>query len=137
VKSIANALQASEPERQVTFTIANDVVVQGDEGLLRVALENLLNNAWKFSSKQPQAHIEFGVTDQGEHVVYFVRDNGAGFDMAYANKLFGPFQRLHSINEFPGTGIGLATVQRIMHRHGGRIRAEAAVSEGATFYFTL
>jgi light-regulated signal transduction histidine kinase (bacteriophytochrome) len=99
---------------------------------------NLLNNAWKFSSKNPYARIEFGVLSADAEIpVYFVRDNGTGFDMAFANKLFGPFQRLHSATEFPGNGIGLATVQRIAHRHGGRAWAEGALQEGATFYFTL
>jgi light-regulated signal transduction histidine kinase (bacteriophytochrome) len=101
-------------------------------------LDNLLNNAWKFSSKQAQAQVEFGVTpaDAGR-AVYFVRDDGAGFDMAYTSKLFSPFQRLHGMQEFSGNGIGLATVQRIVHRHGGRVWADGAVGRGATFYFTL
>lgn len=109
----------------------------GDRSLLRVVLENLLGNAWKFTSKHPRARIEFGITEQDGRTVYFVRDDGAGFDMAYANKLFTPFQRLHGSNEFDGTGIGLATVQRIIYRHGGSVWAEGEVERGATFYFTL
>jgi light-regulated signal transduction histidine kinase (bacteriophytochrome) len=100
-------------------------------------LENLLGNAWKFASKVAAARIEFGQAEDGGAAVYYVRDNGAGFDMAYAREIFAPFQRLHHASEFPGTGIGLATVQRIVRRHGGRIWAEAAVNQGATFHFTL
>jgi light-regulated signal transduction histidine kinase (bacteriophytochrome) len=102
-----------------------------------VALQNLVNNAWKFTSKTADARIEFGCTEDTNPPEFYVRDNGAGFDMAYVNKLFGAFQRLHAMEEFTGTGIGLATVQRIMHRHGGFIRAEGALNKGATFYFTL
>ena len=102
-----------------------------------MALQNLIGNAWKFTTKQPQARIEFGCTNEGGATEYYIRDNGAGFDMIYANKLFGAFQRLHALDEFAGTGIGLATVQRVIRRHSGAIRAEAAVNEGATFYFTL
>jgi light-regulated signal transduction histidine kinase (bacteriophytochrome) len=136
-QSIAANLQAADPDRQGTWQIAENVTAEGDTRLLRVALENLLGNAWKFTGKQPTATITFGTTDRDGERVYFVRDDGAGFDMTYANKLFGAFQRLHDLNEFPGTGIGLATVARIIHRHGGRVWAEGAVGKGATFYFTL
>ncbi|MCG3206938.1 MAG: Adaptive-response sensory-kinase SasA [Anaerolineae bacterium] len=137
-RSIAAELCAAEPDRQVEFVIAPDVVVTADAHLMRVALENLLGNAFKFTAKQAAARIEFGVLPQPkDHAVYFVRDDGAGFDMAYIDKLFGAFQRLHTPAEFSGTGIGLATVQRIIHRHGGRVWAEGAVNQGATFYFTL
>jgi light-regulated signal transduction histidine kinase (bacteriophytochrome) len=134
---VAAEIEQRQPERQVEVAIAPDLVVKGDGKLLRIALENLLGNAWKFTAKQPKARIEFGVTQSEGKPAYFVRDNGAGFDMAFADKLFGAFQRLHQANEFEGTGIGLATVQRIIHRHGGRIWAEGAVGQGATFYFTL
>ena len=112
-------------------------MVNGDARLLRVALENLLGNAWKFTGKRDQARIEFGLTEHDGQQACFVRDDGAGFDMAYADKLFGAFQRLHDHSEFQGEGIGLATVQRIMHRHGGQVWAEGAPEQGATFYFTL
>jgi PAS domain S-box-containing protein len=136
-KNIARDLREQEPERRVTFVIAEDVAVQGDKRLLQAALQNLLDNAWKYTSKHPEAHIEFGVTEQDGQPVYFVRDDGAGFDMAYSGKLFGAFQRLHGVGEFPGTGVGLATVARIVHRHGGRVWVQAEVEKGATFYFTL
>ncbi|MBO3458845.1 GAF domain-containing protein [Aetokthonos hydrillicola Thurmond2011] len=136
--SICNEFQHSQPERRVDFVIQAGLLAQGDIRLLRVLLVNLLNNAWKFTSKHAQARIEFGATNTETDIpVYFVRDDGAGFDMTYANKLFGPFQRLHGMHEFPGNGIGLATVQRIVHRHGGRVWAEGSVERGATFYFTL
>jgi signal transduction histidine kinase len=136
-RAVAGELQQAEPDRQVTFVIADGLVVDGDPRLLRVVLENLLDNAWKFTGKHPRARIEFGRTQRDGDTVYFVRDNGVGFNMAYADKLFGAFQRLHTRAEFEGTGIGLATVQRIIHRHGGGIRAEGAEGQGATFYFTL
>ncbi|MBI4319890.1 MAG: HAMP domain-containing protein [Chloroflexi bacterium] len=137
VGTIAAELRQTEPERQVEFVIAEGLVAMGDTRLLRVALENLLGNAWKFTGKHPSARIEFGVVEQDGKPAYFVRDDGAGFDMAYADRLFGAFQRLHTPMEFPGSGIGLATVQRIIHRHGGDVWAEGAVEQGATFYFTL
>lgn len=136
-KAAAAELQNGEPERQVEFVIAEGMEVNGDKRLLMVVLENLLGNAWKFTEKHPRARIECGVTQVNGKPAYFVRDDGAGFDMAYADKLFGAFQRLHGTTEFSGTGIGLATVQRIIHRHGGQVWAEGAVEQGATFYFTL
>jgi light-regulated signal transduction histidine kinase (bacteriophytochrome) len=136
--SICLELARSQPERAVAVSVQPGLNAQGDARLLQVLLMNLLNNAWKFTNKQPQAQIEFGqLVDDDGAAVYFVRDNGAGFDMAFASKLFGPFQRLHNVNEFPGNGIGLATVQRVAHRHGGRVWAESALDQGATFYFTL
>jgi light-regulated signal transduction histidine kinase (bacteriophytochrome) len=137
VEEIAAELQQTQPERHVELVISRGLTASGDRQLLRVALVNLLGNAWKFTGKRQQARIEFGATQNGDKKAYFVRDNGAGFDMTYANKLFGAFQRLHETTEFPGTGIGLATVQRIIHRHGGSVWAEGAMGEGATFYFTL
>jgi PAS domain S-box-containing protein len=137
VRGIADELQARQPERKVEWIITDGLVVDADRRLLQVALTNLLSNAWKFTSKRPTSQIEFGRTEQSGEIVYFVRDTGAGFDMAYANKLFGAFQRLHGVNEFEGTGIGLATVQRVISRHGGRIWAEGHVDVGATFYFTI
>jgi light-regulated signal transduction histidine kinase (bacteriophytochrome) len=131
-------LQQAEPDRQVNLVIQPGLVAQGDAHLLQVVLENLLHNAWKFTSQQPQAQIEFGAIGQTNgSLAYFVRDNGAGFDMAYVDKLFKPFQRLHSMNQFPGNGIGLATVQRIVRRHGGRVWAEGHPGQSATFCFTL
>lgn len=137
VKNIAGELQQSAPERNAEFNIAEGVVARGDENLLRAVLDNLLSNAWKFTSKHPSAKIEFNVTENNGNSVYFVRDDGAGFDMAYADKLFSPFQRLHKTTEFPGTGVGLATVKRIIARHGGDVWAEGEVEKGATVYFTL
>jgi len=136
-QAVTAELKKMEPERQVEFVIAGRLMVKGDERLLKIVLENLLGNAWKFTGNNPKAKIEFGVTQVDGRSAYFVRDNGAGFDMAYANKLFGAFQRLHAPSEFPGSGIGLATVQRIIHRHGGQVWAEGTVGQGATFYFTL
>ncbi len=136
--SVLTDLQTREPDREVGWHIEPGLVALGDTHLLRVALDNLLGNAWKFTAKQAHAHFEFGALRQETGgPVYFVRDNGVGFDMTYADKLFGAFQRLHNVSEFPGTGIGLATVQRIIRRHGGRVWAEGATGKGATFYFSL
>jgi PAS domain S-box-containing protein len=136
-EEIAMSLRESHPEHEVTFSVMPGLMVEGDPRLLHIALENLLSNAWKFTAKQEQPIIEFGQKAHAKERTFYVRDNGVGFDMAYANKLFGVFQRLHSISEFPGTGVGLATVQRIITIHGGRIWAESAEGKGATFYFTL
>jgi PAS domain S-box-containing protein len=134
---ITAELRRHEPERQVNVIIQPAVNGHGDRRLLRTVLENLLGNAWKFTSKLPSARIEFGAETHGAGKVYFVRDDGAGFDMAYVAKLFGVFQRLHSPGEFAGTGVGLASVQRIIHRHGGKVWANAVPQQGATFFFTL
>lgn len=134
---VATELQQEDSGRQVTFEVAEGAVTMGDPHLLRTVLDNLMGNAWKFTGNHPTAKIEFGVTENDGRPAYFVRDDGAGFDMAYAANLFGAFQRLHAMTEFSGTGIGLATVQRIIHRHGGRVWAEAEVEQGATFFFTL
>ncbi len=135
--SVVADLRRAEPRRLVEVVIQPDLQTEGDAKLLRIALVNLLANAWKFTGKQPAARIELGSQDNGGERAFYVRDNGAGFDMTYADKLFSAFQRLHAASEFPGTGIGLAIVQRIVHRHGGRVWAEGAVNQGATFYFAL
>ncbi len=135
--AVAKPLAAADRERVVELVIAEGLVCYADPHLCRNLLDNLLGNAWKFSSKVMNARVELGSTTKDGEVVFFVRDNGAGFDMAHANKLFAPFQRLHTSTEFQGTGIGLATSQRIVHRHGGRLWAEGSVDGGATFYFTL
>jgi signal transduction histidine kinase len=134
---ILNDLKQQNPTHKVHTEVWTDIVVNADQKLLRIVFENLLGNAWKFSSKQANPRIEVGTMRDGKRETYFVRDNGAGFDMKYADKLFGPFQRLHAMNEYPGTGIGLATVQRIIHRHGGRIWFDSKSGQGAVFYFTL
>jgi signal transduction histidine kinase len=136
-RGCAEVLQQSEPTRAVEWVIPADLRGHADPRLIKIVFENLLSNAWKFTRKKPRARIEVGQLARDGERTYFVRDDGAGFDMAQAEKLFAPFQRLHTAAEFEGTGVGLATVQRIIHRHGGRIWAEAAVGEGATFYFTL
>ncbi len=136
-KSIKSELQRRQPERDVSFVISECVSAEGDSSLLRVVMENLLNNAWKYTSGREKGRIEFGCKQESGTTVYYVRDNGAGFDPENIDRLFKPFQRLHSKSEFPGTGVGLATVQRIIHRHGGEIWAEAKVGEGAAFYFIL
>ena len=136
-ESIAAELKESNPERIVNFSVQNDMIVFGDRNLIQIALQNLLNNAWKYSKNQPETLIEFGSFNKDEQIIYFIRDNGVGFDMHYVDKLFGAFQRLHSQSEFEGTGIGLATVQRIIRRHQGNIWAESIVNEGTTFFFTL
>lgn len=136
-RDIVDELRMSHPQRQVSVSIQDRLSATGDPGLLRSALENLLGNAWKYTSRRTEANIEFGTCVEDGTRVFFVRDNGAGFDMQYVDKLFGAFQRLHGPNEFEGTGIGLATVQRIIHRHGGRVWAEGETDKGAAFYFTL
>ncbi|MBE0699885.1 MAG: GAF domain-containing protein [Anaerolineaceae bacterium] len=137
VHEIAFELEKVNPLRKVTFQISPNLVVNADPNLIKIAMENLLNNAYKFTGNRKQAKIQVGASEQGGERVYFVKDNGTGFNMEYADKLFNPFQRLHTTKEFPGTGIGLVTVQRIIHRHGVRIWPEAAPGQGATFYFTL
>jgi light-regulated signal transduction histidine kinase (bacteriophytochrome) len=138
VRLVAAELQQLQPTRHVDFSIAEGITAQCDRQLLHIVLENLLGNAWKFTGQRESAHIEFGAGLQVDgSTAYFVRDNGAGFDMAYAGNLFAAFQRLHSEEQFPGIGIGLATVQRIIHRHGGRVWADGKVGQGATFYFTI
>lgn len=137
VKKLADELVDMEPERKIDFIVQKDVIVKGDERLLYIVIDNLVRNAWKFTSKHLTAKVEFGKQQQNDQTIYFIRDDGAGFEMQYAQKLFGAFQRLHSASEFPGTGIGLATVQRIIHKHGGNIWAEGEVEKGAAFYFTI
>jgi PAS domain S-box-containing protein len=136
-RTVANQLVAGDPQRQVELVVEEGLLACVDLQLGRNLLDNLVGNAWKFTSKASAARIEVGSTEKDGAPAFFVRDNGAGFDMAYAAKLFTPFQRLHTVTEFPGTGIGLATAQRIVHRHGGRIWADGVVNGGATFYFTL
>jgi light-regulated signal transduction histidine kinase (bacteriophytochrome) len=136
-RQVSQELQSSQPARSVEFILPEQLVVKADSRLIRIALENLLGNAWKFTSKSAYARIEFGSLLQDEKKVLFVRDNGVGFDMAYKSKLFSAFQRLHPANEFEGSGIGLSIVHRIIHRHGGQVWAEGEIGRGATFYFTI
>ena len=136
-REVVEELRCASPDRQVRVDIEPDLTALADATLLRNVLSNLLGNAWKYSEKTPAPEIAFGKVQQQDEAAYFVRDNGAGFDMQYADKLFQPFQRLHRDSEFAGTGLGLASVRRIVERHGGRIWAEAEKGRGATFYFTL
>jgi len=137
VESNLDRLRQSDPERKIVVDIEPNVKAKGDQALLDIAVSNLVENAWKYSSKKPNAKIRFATQQQNGQVVYYIKDNGEGFDTRYMDKLFGPFQRLHTNDEFPGTGIGLATVSRIISRHGGKIWANAKVGRGATFYFTF
>jgi signal transduction histidine kinase len=137
VRAVLDDFQKMEPDRQVECIVANNVFATADPQLLRAVLENLLGNAWKFTRQQEHPRIEFGYGQYKGQAAYFVKDNGAGFDMTYGHKLFGAFQRLHAYTEYPGVGVGLATVHRIIQRHGGQIWAEGAVGKGATFHFTL
>jgi signal transduction histidine kinase len=134
---VVDELRRASPDRQVNVVIAPGMTVQGDPTLLRMALENLLGNAWKYSAKVALAEVRFEAIHQGGRTQYVVSDNGAGFDMRFADRLFGVFQRLHSSSDFQGTGIGLASVRRIVRRHGGEIWAESEVGQGASFHFTL
>ncbi|HLP14785.1 MAG TPA: PAS domain S-box protein [Bacteroidota bacterium] len=136
-RSIAEDLQEMQPERRIEWRIQDGMIAHADERMLRMVFEHLMGNSWKFTSKHPTALIEVGMKQEAGGPVYFVRDDGAGFDMKYAQKLFGAFQRLHGVTEFPGTGVGLATVQRIIHRHAGAVWAVAEVEKGATIYFTI
>jgi len=136
-RGVIDELQEKEPSRKVAVEIASGLAAHGDAHLIAILLVNLLGNAWKYTSKQPEAQIAFGQQYTGNETIFFIRDNGAGFDMAGAGRLFAPFQRLHLDSDFEGTGIGLATVQRIISRHGGRVWTEATVGKGATFFFTV
>jgi light-regulated signal transduction histidine kinase (bacteriophytochrome) len=136
-QAVVIELRQQFPERAVELAIAQPLPVNADANLMRIAMENLIGNAWKFSSRKEAGRIELGSVEFQGKPAYFVRDNGAGFDMQYAHRLFNPFQRLHAASEFEGSGIGLAIVQRVILRHGGRVWAEAVPGQGATFYFTL
>jgi light-regulated signal transduction histidine kinase (bacteriophytochrome) len=136
-RRLIDAMRAQQPDRPVEVVLQPGVRAIGDPNLLRVVMDNLLNNAWKYTSRTAHARIEFGMTESDGQQVYYVQDNGAGYDPAYADKLFKPFQRLHRTDEFEGHGIGLATVLRVVSRHGGRAWSNGAIGKGATFYFTL
>jgi light-regulated signal transduction histidine kinase (bacteriophytochrome) len=136
-RDIIADLQVNNPARHVSITVGNDLTVKADESLVRVVLENLIDNAWKFTSRKGSAEITVDQIEKEDRKVFYVKDNGVGLNMQYANKLFGPFQRLHSVDDFPGTGVGLATVHRIVQRHGGQIWVESEPNKGTTFYFTL
>jgi light-regulated signal transduction histidine kinase (bacteriophytochrome) len=135
--SVAADLEQKHSESRVTFCVGPEMIVDADPGLIRILLENLLGNAWKFTAKTSEPRVEVGCARNENGLTYFVKDNGAGFNMAYAHQLFAPFRRLHKDADFPGTGIGLATVNRIVEQHGGRVWAEGAVGQGATIHFTL
>jgi light-regulated signal transduction histidine kinase (bacteriophytochrome) len=137
VSEISNALKESDKLRNVQFIIPENITAEGDPNLLKIVLENLVNNAWKFTSKKDKTIIEFGTIEEKSKTTYFIKDNGIGFDMQYVNKLFSAFQRLHAEKDYPGTGVGLTTVQRIIRRHNGDIYAESELNVGTTFYFTL
>jgi light-regulated signal transduction histidine kinase (bacteriophytochrome) len=136
-REIIDDFREVDPEREVDIEISDNVRARCDQRLIKLVIQNLLDNAWKFTSKLPKAQIEFSSQDQEGEVVFFVKDNGAGFNMEYKDKLFIPFQRLHQDEDFEGSGIGLATVQRIINRHGGRVWAESELDTGSTFYFTI
>jgi light-regulated signal transduction histidine kinase (bacteriophytochrome) len=136
-KSIVSVLQQAAPERIASIAIGKDLLAYCDGRLMKIALFNLLENAWKYSSKTPDVCIEFGCSDEQGKKVFFVKDNGAGFDMTQAKRLFEPFQRLHSENQFPGTGIGLAIASKVIQRHGGKIWGNGEIGKGATFFFSL
>jgi signal transduction histidine kinase len=136
-RGVGRRLREGDSMRNVELVVREGLMAEGDAGLLAVVVENLLGNAWKFTNKRSEARIELGVTSKDGQRAYFVRDNGAGFDMGHAGKLFGAFHRMHANTDFPGSGIGLATVHRIVRKHGGRIWAESEVGRGATFFFTL
>jgi len=137
VRKIAQAKESAYPERKVTFVIKDDLFAEGDSRLLAVALENLIENAWKFTGKSKSPRIEFGSVEKEGEKIFFIKDNGTGFDMTYAGKLFQPFQRLHAMDEFPGTGIGLATVKRVIERHSGRVWIEGELGKGTTVWFVV
>jgi light-regulated signal transduction histidine kinase (bacteriophytochrome) len=136
-QQVIEHLRSNNPDRKITIDIEKNIIVKGDEKLLHILIQNLIENAWKFTKNTPNPTIQFGTMKQNNQTVYFIKDSGAGFNMKYINRLFTPFQRLHDNKEYPGTGIGLGIVKRVIHRHSGRIWAESKEGKGATFYFTL